>query len=483
MAMIGVDKRFGWAILALLGCAVVEAAPTLDLDPRTAPPLTLVGASGTGFSANSAVAVSFDGASACEGTADTAGSFSCTFLVPKSAKPGAHSVVASDPAQLSASGGLLVRTDWAQLHFDSQQRSFNPYENVLNKTNVRNLTELWTTADVNIRGIAANPVVVGGTLYGGGKDARRGKNMVFALDAKSGEMKWTMKVGERVVASPVIADGRALVAIGNALLAIDADLGQPLWHYYVNGSITSAPTVFGDTVYVGSNDQRLYAFAWGDSAPTAPKWTFTTAGEIQSSPAVTTLEIDGRETTMAFIGSTDRHLYAVDAEGVMRWSYFAGAAIYTTPAIGNAMVYFGADRFVYAVDAISGQLKWFEPVDGRATLAVAGNTVYVTSTDRRLYAFDASTGEFKWLVNMREQLANGLHWTSAPMVANGVVYVFSGEGYLMAFNASDGSLLKSIETPRHNGLIYPVVVNGLLYLASGAAGMSAYYSPEADPEP
>ena len=43
------------------------------------------------------------------------------------------------------------------------------------------------------------------------------------------------------------------------------------WKFHTGGSVTSSPAVVGDTVYVGSNDNNLYAL---DLETGALKWKF-----------------------------------------------------------------------------------------------------------------------------------------------------------------------------------------------------------------
>jgi outer membrane protein assembly factor BamB len=57
--------------------------------------------------------------------------------------------------------------------------------------------------------------------------------------------------------------------------------------------------------------------------------------------------------------------------------------------------------------------------------------VYVsaTETDHNAYALDAATGALRW----KYQTGGGMYL--APVVANGVAYVGSGDGFLYALNA------------------------------------------------
>jgi outer membrane protein assembly factor BamB len=69
------------------------------------------------------------------------------------------------------------------------------------------------------------------------------------------------------------------------------------------GWIESSPAVANGVVYVGSDDDNLYAV---DAITGSPLWQGATSGYLHSSPAVA----DGA----VFIGSLDRYLYAFNLD-------------------------------------------------------------------------------------------------------------------------------------------------------------------------
>ena len=78
-----------------------------------------------------------------------------------------------------------------------------------------------------------------------------------------------------------------------------------------NGDCESAPTVVNGLVYVGSNDDNIYAL---DAATGAVVWKFLTGQPCESSPAV----VDG----VVYVGSIDQNVYALNATtGTSIWVY------------------------------------------------------------------------------------------------------------------------------------------------------------------
>src|SRR5207245_4560429 len=89
----------------------VSLTPTISLNPTSGPAGTNVTVTGNNFSPNSAIVISYDGASVttipASTTTDLTGSFSATFTVPASTA-GSHTVKATDASANSASVQFTV---------------------------------------------------------------------------------------------------------------------------------------------------------------------------------------------------------------------------------------------------------------------------------------------------------------------------------------------------------------------------------------
>ena len=83
---------------------------------------------------------------------------------------------------------------------------------------------------------------------------------------------------------------------------------------------------------VGSLDHLVHAF---EPRTGRPLWTFTTKGEVKSSPVVA-----GRRC----VGSSDGRLYGLDLKsGREVWQFKAGAAIVASPAVAAGRLVIGTD--------------------------------------------------------------------------------------------------------------------------------------------
>ena len=110
-------------MLLAVGLSASPAAAvttSITLKPSAGPPTTKVSVTGTGFGASETVAVDFSGTQVATATTSSAGTFSATFTVPKSAQPGSYPVTATgQTSALSATKNFLVRANWAKFHSDA----------------------------------------------------------------------------------------------------------------------------------------------------------------------------------------------------------------------------------------------------------------------------------------------------------------------------------------------------------------------------
>ena len=190
---------------------------------------------------------------------------------------------------------------------------------------------------------------------------------------------------------------------------------------------------------------------------------FQVGGEVKSSSVV---GVDGT----VYIGS-EGYLYALKADGSLKWKYQNGTSIYSSPAVGaDGTVYFGSDdSYLYALHA-DGRLKWKYQTGGKIdnsspTLGADG-TVYIGSTDGSLYALKPG-GSLKWKYQTGGERM--FPCESSPAVgADGTVYIGSGDGSLDALDPN-GSLKWKYVTAGYGQPVYssPAVgADGTVYAGS-----------------
>lgn len=127
--------------------------------------------------------------------------------------------------------------------------------------------------------------------------------------------------GNQVDSAPAVANGIVYTFSDNKVWAFNATatslcfvstpiICPPLWTATTAEQSTfSSPAIENGVLFVGSFDQKLYAFdasgtvnCSGTPKNSAPLWTGTTGGEIESSPSPAGNTV--------FVGSDDGKLYA-----------------------------------------------------------------------------------------------------------------------------------------------------------------------------
>jgi outer membrane protein assembly factor BamB len=114
-----------------------------------------------------------------------------------------------------------------------------------------------------------------------------------------------------------------------------------------------------------------------------------------------------------------------------------------------------------------GKLRWRFPIGnaGASSPTIANGVVYVGTGDGYVYALQASDGTRLW-----RYLTGGA--VSTPTVVNGVVYFGSVDGYVYALKASDGTLRWRYQTGG-NVASSPAVVKGVVYIGSSDGSLYA----------
>jgi outer membrane protein assembly factor BamB len=79
---------------------------------------------------------------------------------------------------------------------------------------------------------------------------------------------------------------------------LDAKTGKARWTFTTNGRVESSPAIAGGRVYVGSSDGRLYVL---NLASGAKVWEFNAGSPITASPAIAQGSV--------VIGAKDGRLY------------------------------------------------------------------------------------------------------------------------------------------------------------------------------
>lgn len=274
-------------------------------------------------------------------------------------------------------------------------------------------------------------------------------------DTPYSRLRWRQPIGTLISSSPTVAEGVVYVGSDDKdMHALDARTGNHKWTFTTHGTVNSWPTVVEGVVYFGSDDGNVYAV---DAGTGNRKWAFTPSIHpypVDESPAV----VGG----IVYIGSSN-HVHALDAAtGAVKWKFERPDINegFSSTAVVDGVVYVGGTTNVYALDAATGNQRWVStPGSDRAfSSPVVTNGVVYTGTRGNVYALDAATGNQKWASRVDSD------FFSLPAVADGLVY-FGGNDSVHALDAATG-VRKWIFTTGGSVEYPPVVVAGVLYVGS-----------------
>jgi len=284
--------------------------------------------------------------------------------------------------------------------------------------------------------------------------------------------QWRFETGDEIISSPTVVDGTVFIGSNdNNLYAVDADTGDQQWAFEADYRVTTSPTVIDDTVYVGSHDNNVYAI---DVETGTEQWSFETPFFVQNGPTV----VD----EIVYAASRDGNIYAIDAEsGDEQWMTEIDSSTRSAPTVVDDTLFIRTSSdTLYALDAQTGTIYWaFDPSDEstgsdflESSPTVVDGTVFVGFKDGNLYAVDAQTGTQEWTFEI-----NG-YPRSSPTVVDGTVYV--GGSDLHAVNAETGEQEFIFETivPVESS---PTVADGTVFFGVASSfGSDGLYAVDAE---
>ncbi len=197
------------------------------------------------------------------------------------------------------------------------------------------------------------------------------------------------------------------------------------WKFTTGFQVESAPTVVNGIVYVGSDDNYLYAL---NANTGALIWKYDTASPVAISPTVANgiVYVDSNYTTLVALNAST---------GVPIWSQLLSLS--ASPVVSGGVLYVASGSTVYALNASTGESIWesYAFDVGESSPALANGVIYVGAFDSNLYALSAGTGKVLWAYKTGDAIQN------SAVVANGIVYVGAQDYFVYAVDALDGTLL------------------------------------------
>jgi outer membrane protein assembly factor BamB len=281
----------------------------------------------------------------------------------------------------------------------------------------------------------------------------------------------------QVVSSPVVKDGRLIVADrGGFVRALDIQSGFEYWRYKMPASVEGTPAVFADHVYVADIKGNLKSINLRDGRVEFEASVGATAGNIA--------EHEGK----IFLGTEAGEVRAYLSDLTLLWIFkpsdwyegpvgekcgdittnqegvaMSNQPIRGKPAVYNGYVFVGSlNHYLYALleGGLGNQkttMKWFfraSDVFVGAPTIVDGRVV-AASYDGHVYSFTATPPGSAWPQNCPDDKTGRKQYAQR---------VLKSQGRFFAVPDSQGQVTKIFSSPANaNGNIYFGANNGLVY--------------------
>jgi outer membrane protein assembly factor BamB len=404
---------------------------------------------------------------------------------PDLATPLENSAVPENRSQAISLGSQRSNADWTHSTGTAKYRVAHPA--------LRAAPVLAWSADIGdgdrrrLR-ITADPVVSGGRVFTLDAGAQ-----VVATSA-AGARLWSRdltpsadKQGQGTGGGLAVEGNTVYVSVGfGVMAALDAATGGVRWTQDLDASGSGTPTVYGDIVYVTAGDKTGWALNKSSGRVEWQSDGTRSIGNVLGAPAPAVTD-----SLALFAFGSGEVLATFRQGGLTRWRSSvvgkrSGRAlssindVTSAPVISGDKVYVGNQSGrLMALNVGSGETIWTAREGAIGPVWPVGGSVFALTDLNELVRLDASTGQRIWgtplpnFIKTKPLRQSGVVGHHGPVVAGGRVLVTSTDGVIRSFNPTNGALLDAIEIPG-GATTAPVVADGTLYVVSTKGQLHAF---------
>ena len=318
---------------------------------------------------------------------------------------------------------------------------------VVSAFNLDNGDEIWQRRlkAKNREARASSILGSGVAVYDDKLFAATGFGVLFALDAKSGEIIWEQDLKSPIRIAPTVNDELVIVqTLDNGIYAIKTINGEILWKDKIEAEST---TMIGGAAPAYSPKDDLVVAAFSN-------------GQIQ-----------------AYKASTGTPLWVVWlSSGNMTESLSDITSIKANPIIDDGKVFVVAyNAPLVAIDIRTGVKLWQKEIAAASQPWGAGNFMFVLTNNNDLVAIEKQSGKIVWTTIIpyaADDERVGV-FTSGPILANDALLVVSSNGKLFSVSPYNGRIMGIAEIEKGVEMS-PIMVDETLFLTSKDAEISAY---------
>lgn len=280
-------------------------------------------------------------------------------------------------------------------------------------------------------------------FFGGRVFITSGLRLVTALDAATGNLAWQVETDSPIHGAPTVAGGRVFaIDVDNQIMAFNVETGDQAWSYQAIAEPArilraSSPAVSGETLYAPFSSGELVALRTSNGQPL---WQQVLSRTNRTNALSELRDIAGRP--VIYRGS----VYAVSHSGLFQ-----------------------------AMDARTGNPRWQLPIAGLNAPWPAGDVVFVVSKAGQVITVNRENGQVYWINDLNESRVRqeggflGIGdrtvrpiW-SGPLLASNRLILVNSDGEAVALNAMTGEQVGQLNLGSA-AYIAPIAFNGMIYV-------------------
>lgn len=339
-----------------------------------------------------------------------------------------------------------------------------------NKTYTVTLTAKSETGEnsvqktVSITGIPAVPQTANSLIYASNYSG--GQQLIQALDASTGEVRWSKNGFEgRVSGALSVAGSTLYFTTDQYLYAVDAANGNVRWRF--SGGSSGSPVVQNNVVYYGSNDGKIYAV---NTSNGSKKWERPVAATVSASVIIhdNVLFVG----TLAPAGGGGGIFYAIHtSDGSVKWQRGTyGGSMNTRAQVAGNYVYFGGSVGLHILSKENGSghegliAYSFRQVQNSSPL-VSENHVFALFGGSEFSRVDVASDAAFWTQNLGSSGNN-----ASPVMIGNAIFI-SGQNRVFSLNKANGNVLWSFQGTNFNSRNV-TYANDIVYVADNKGNSS-----------
>lgn len=280
-----------------------------------------------------------------------------------------------------------------------------------------------------------------------------------------------------------VSGDRVYVTSGlRVVSALEAGTGAVVWSTAIETPIHGAPTVVGNRLYAVDLDNQVIAF---DTATGEQSWSYQAIAEPARILRASSAAVSGEIVIAPF--SSGELIALRTSNGQPLWQQVLSRTNRTNalseirdiagrPVVYQGMVYAGSHSGLFAaMDLRTGTPRWQIPLATLNAPWPAGDVVYVLSKAGEVVTVNRTNGQVYWIHDLNESRQRqeggvlGMFdrtvrpiW-SGPLLASNRLILVSSQGEAVALDARTGVEQASIDIggPAY---IAPIAYNGMIYV-------------------